>query len=98
MTSLFQRLPPRCIVLLEDVDNAGLRKEGNLSARGPANTDGPDKPFEDKESDGGGISLSALLNVLDGVGAHEGRILVMTTNNRGNLDAALTRAGRVDKE
>lgn len=98
MTSLFQRLPPRCIVLLEDVDNAGLRKEGNLSARGPANTDGPDKPFEGKESDGGGISLSALLNVLDGVGAHEGRILVMTTNNRGNLDAALTRAGRVDKE
>ena len=31
LASLFQRLPKRCIVLLEDVDNAGLRRQGNLS-------------------------------------------------------------------
>ncbi|GIK04416.1 hypothetical protein Aspvir_008499 [Aspergillus viridinutans] len=96
LASLFQGLPKRCIVLLEDVDTAGLREAGNLS-QAPANADGPEKSFEDKEPDGGGISLSALLNVLDGVGAHEGRILIMTTNHLEKLDAALTRPGRVDK-
>ena len=45
-----------------------------------------------------GVSLSALLNCLDGVGAQEGRILIMTTNHPNKLDAALTRPGRVDKK
>lgn len=42
------------------------------------------------------ISLSGLLNVIDGVATHEGRILIMTTNHPEKLDAALIRAGRVD--
>jgi chaperone BCS1 len=42
------------------------------------------------------ISLSGLLNVIDGVATHEGRILIMTTNHPEKLDAALVRAGRVD--
>ena len=33
-----------------------------------------------------------------GVASHEGRILVMTTNSRENLDPALIRPGRVDYE
>ncbi|KAH9205187.1 hypothetical protein DL95DRAFT_397880, partial [Leptodontidium sp. 2 PMI_412] len=41
-------------------------------------------------------SLSALLNVLDGVGSQEGRVLIMTTNHTDRLDAALIRPGRVD--
>ncbi|EKV12316.1 AAA+ ATPase domain [Penicillium digitatum] len=44
-----------------------------------------------------GISLSALLNVLDGHGAKEKRVLFMTTNHRENLDSALTRPGRIDQ-
>ncbi|KAJ9629912.1 hypothetical protein H2203_002297 [Taxawa tesnikishii (nom. ined.)] len=43
-----------------------------------------------------GISLSGLLNAIDGVASHEGRILIMTTNHPEKLDAALIRAGRVD--
>ena len=43
-----------------------------------------------------GISLSGLLNALDGVAAGSGRLLVMTTNYPERLDSALTRAGRVD--
>lgn len=97
LASLFQGLPKCCIVLLEDVDTSGLRKEDKLSSQGPTNADGPETSFEDKEAVGGGISLSALLNVLDGVGAHEGRILIMTTNHAEKLDEALTRPGRVDK-
>ena len=42
------------------------------------------------------MSLSALLNVLDGVGSQEGRVLIMTTNHAERLDAALIRPGRVD--
>ncbi|KAH0323319.1 P-loop containing nucleoside triphosphate hydrolase protein, partial [Aureobasidium melanogenum] len=44
------------------------------------------------------ISLSGLLNVIDGVATHEGRILIMTTNHPEKLDPALVRAGRVDMQ
>jgi mitochondrial chaperone BCS1 len=44
------------------------------------------------------ISFSGLLNALDGVGAQEGRIIVLTTNHRDKLDAALIRPGRIDVE
>lgn len=42
------------------------------------------------------ISLSGLLNALDGVGAQEGRILYATTNKYLALDPALCRPGRMD--
>lgn len=43
------------------------------------------------------ITLSGLLNVLDGVASPWGRILIMTTNHVEKLDDALTRHGRADK-
>ncbi|PLB50965.1 hypothetical protein P170DRAFT_425259 [Aspergillus steynii IBT 23096] len=98
LMSLFHELPRRCIVLLEDVDCAGMAKERTLG-------DG-EKGGEQKEKETGseeatttakqGVSLSGLLNVIDGVAASEGRILVMTTNHPDKLDAALLRPGRVD--
>ncbi len=42
------------------------------------------------------MSLSALLNILDGVGSYKGRVLIITTNYAERLDAALIRLGRVD--
>ena len=42
------------------------------------------------------VSLSGLLNALDGIGAQEGRILFATTNKYSSLDAALCRPGRMD--
>jgi chaperone BCS1 len=42
------------------------------------------------------ITLSGLLNALDGVDAQEGRILFATTNKYTNLDPALCRPGRMD--
>ena len=42
------------------------------------------------------ISFSGLLNAIDGAGAQEGRIVVLTTNHRERLDAALIRPGRID--
>jgi chaperone BCS1 len=45
-----------------------------------------------------GLSMADLLNVLDGMGASEDRLLFMTSNHPEALDAALTRAGRVDRK
>jgi chaperone BCS1 len=42
------------------------------------------------------VTMSGLLNALDGVAAQEGRIVFMTTNHIDRLDAALIRAGRAD--
>lgn len=42
------------------------------------------------------ISFSCLLNCMDGAGAKEGCIIILTTNHIEKLDPALIRAGRVD--
>ncbi|MBS0500402.1 MAG: AAA family ATPase [Burkholderiaceae bacterium] len=44
------------------------------------------------------VDFSGLLNAIDGVGAQEGRIVVLTTNHRELLDPALIRPGRIDVE
>lgn len=44
-----------------------------------------------------GLTTADLLNVLDGIGASEGRLLFMTANHPETLDPALVRAGRVDR-
>ncbi len=44
-----------------------------------------------------GVTLSGLLNALDGVSSREGRVLFMTTNHPERLDPALVRPGRVDR-
>ena len=54
------------------------------------------KAAKDTDSGGKGITLSGLLNAIDGVASHEGRILVMTTNCPEKLDEALVRPGRID--
>lgn len=43
------------------------------------------------------LTLSGLLNALDGLAAPEGRLLFMTTNHPQRLDPALIRPGRVDR-
>lgn len=180
---LFTRLPRRCIVLLEDIDTAGLRRDGDDDDNGdtepeekqsgkednkaqPYGVSEPVKEEDETKSSGdktaskkkrekktekaassdesagdddddddssesseedlpakskrknlkskkntlkrrkGGskkkvlavenISLSGLLNAIDGVASHEGRILIMTTNKPESLDEALVRPGRID--
>ncbi|KAK5119868.1 hypothetical protein LTR85_007194 [Meristemomyces frigidus] len=154
LMQLFNGLPRRCIVLLEDVDAAGLVRDGasdEKSTDGKKKRQGKDrpeiaagdeaakkdgkpgsdeKPKKEEEytlkdlakelkavsatnnragrggpnnnnngtSAGIGISLSGLLNAIDGVATHEGRVLIMTTNHPENLDPALVRPGRVDRK
>ena len=156
LMQLFNGLPRRCIVLLEDVDAAGLIRDEKSDNLGDAAKDakngkkGQGKDSNEQERDsktnqnkkttedytlkdlakelkaistpvkrgrggpggrgengysghpnrapGTGISLSGLLNAIDGVATHEGRTLIMTTNHPEKLDAALVRPGRVDRK
>ncbi|KAJ4307342.1 hypothetical protein N0V88_000725 [Collariella sp. IMI 366227] len=82
LLSLFLALPRRCIVLLEDIDTAGLKRD--------------EDPAADSSNGKPRISLSGLLNAIDGVASQEGRVLIMTTNEPERLDKALIRPGRVD--
>ena len=77
------------------------------STCGPENKDDSDdeedddsskkkKKKDDTLSDVNTLSLSGLLNALDGVAAAEGRILFATTNHLERLDPALSRPGRMD--
>ena len=42
------------------------------------------------------VTLSGLLNAIDGVASPQGYVLMMTTNHKDALDPALVRAGRVE--
>ncbi|KIM97813.1 hypothetical protein OIDMADRAFT_105308 [Oidiodendron maius Zn] len=98
LVSLFDELPVQCLVLLEDVDSAGLvvRRGKAPKVDNPRHMPGPDSRDDDSNSQTNGISLSGLLNVIDGIASQEGRVLIMTTNHVSSLDAALLRPGRVD--
>ncbi|CAG8981761.1 hypothetical protein HYALB_00004703 [Hymenoscyphus albidus] len=100
---LFTSLPTRCIVLLEDIDAADLSnrkfpEEESEEKSTEKAEDKSKKSRDEKKKEESGISLSALLNAIDGVASQEGRVLIMTTNKPESLDKALTRPGRVDMQ
>jgi SpoVK/Ycf46/Vps4 family AAA+-type ATPase len=53
--------------------------------------------YEDDENNKSKVTLSAILNAIDGIRNNHGMILVMTTNHPERLDDALIRDGRVDE-
>lgn len=75
-------VPPRSVVLLEDVDFA----VGHQTPQDPTG------PYAGVMR----VTFSGLLNALDGVVATEERIVFMTTNHFHALPRALVRPGRVD--
>jgi chaperone BCS1 len=83
------------VILFEDID---CMRAGNRRAES-------NQPHENKQTPGeaekngasiNGVTLSGLLNVLDGVHAPENVVYVMTTNKVESLDPALLRPGRID--
>lgn len=51
---------------------------------------------ENSRVDSSEITMTSLLNAIDGIGSTEGRILFLTTNHPDRLDPALVRPGRID--
>ncbi|CAF9931966.1 MAG: hypothetical protein GOMPHAMPRED_006462 [Gomphillus americanus] len=107
LAKLFSNLPWRCIILLEDIDSAGItakrievKEEEEESKEKTEAKEDVKAPSVDtggaNSTNPRGITLSAFLNIIDGVASSEGRILVMTTNHIEKLDPAILRPGRVD--
>ena len=89
----FWSVPPRGILVMEDIDAAQRDRTAPAQrSRGDASDGAAESEEEEK-----GISLSGLLNVLDGIVAPDGRVVMMTTNHPDRLDPALIRPGRTDK-
>jgi chaperone BCS1 len=75
-------VPENALLLIEDIDVAQRdRKE----------------PTGSKKENGEKLTMSGLLNAIDGVFSRDGRVLIMTTNYPDKLDAALMRPGRADR-
>ncbi|PIL24723.1 transporter [Ganoderma sinense ZZ0214-1] len=111
LKALISHLPKSCILLMEDIDAAFVRGIARRDIANPelhlltsSNDDGDDnedssKGHAGRDPGGGGhngVTLSGLLNALDGIAAQEGRILFATTNDYAALDPALLRPGRLD--
>lgn len=80
-------VPEHAVLLIEDIDATKVsavreeKKEGGQSVN-----------ITTRE-----VTLSALLNCIDGAFAREGRVLFMTTNHPDKIDPALLRPGRTDR-
>ncbi|KDQ61524.1 hypothetical protein JAAARDRAFT_123262 [Jaapia argillacea MUCL 33604] len=110
LSELLSELPEKCIAIMEDIDAAfhqtltreasqddkpGPSQQGQGQGQNP-NSQGQNQAPPPPPSTSR-VTLSGLLNAIDGVGAQEGRILFATTNKYHALDPALCRAGRMDR-
>jgi chaperone BCS1 len=89
-------VPENSLILFEDIDcmKAGNRRDDLSESRERQHSaTGTEK---NDVADRFGVTLSGLLNVLDGVHAPENVVYVMTTNKVEALDPALLRPGRID--
>ncbi|KAG8906202.1 hypothetical protein FRB99_007418 [Tulasnella sp. 403] len=90
LSRLIASTPAHSMILIEDIDCAFPSRE-ELEKQKEAKASGITLA-ETKSS----ITLSGLLNVIDGVSSEEGRLLFATTNYVNRLDPALLRPGRMD--
>lgn len=72
------------VLLIEDIDSFGPTLKRDSSKN------------KSTSSETSGLTLSGILNSIDGITASDGRILILTTNNLNALDNALLRPGRID--
>ncbi|KAJ3558700.1 hypothetical protein NM688_g759 [Phlebia brevispora] len=100
LAKLMGNVPSRCILLLEDLDAAfthGISRDASSTGAPTKATAATLKEKEEAKDDNAStLTLSGLLNSLDGVAAAEGRLLFATTNHIERLDPALSRPGRMD--
>ena len=80
LARLFVNVPPKTVILIEDVDAAFQGREQS----------------DEHGYQGAYTTFSGLLNALDGLTASNDRIIFLTTNHVDRLDPALVRPGRVD--
>jgi chaperone BCS1 len=86
------------IIIVEDIDASVLKRrtdtEESKSEKKLVDDIGYEMPFRRYDEK---ISLSEILNTMDGVSNLENVIYIFTTNHIEHLDPALIRPGRIDK-
>ncbi|KAF9683374.1 hypothetical protein SADUNF_Sadunf04G0006800 [Salix dunnii] len=97
----------KSIIVIEDIDCSldltGQRKKRKEKDDDEADKENPisklKKEAEEEQESGSKVTLSGLLNVIDGIWSACGgeRIIIFTTNYVDKLDPALIRRGRMDK-
>ena len=94
LTAAVNDVPANSVLLFKDIDcmRGGKAREPAPSSCAP----GEDKKGRESTSDKNGVTLSGLLNILDGFYAPTGVLFMMTTNRMEALDSALLRPGRID--
>ena len=101
LRKLFIETTGKSIIVIEDIDCSvdltGKRKDDKKQADGGA--DKPKLPMEPEKDEGSKVTLSGLLNFIDGLWSACGgeRIIIFTTNHKDKLDPALIRRGRMDR-
>ncbi|KAL6622791.1 hypothetical protein ACP70R_032670 [Stipagrostis hirtigluma subsp. patula] len=90
LRKLFIETTAKSIIVIEDID-CSIDLTGKRKKKKKASDDG-------EEKEGSKVTLSGLLNVVDGLWSACGgeRIIVFTTNHKEKLDPALIRRGRMD--
>ncbi len=86
LKSLFDKLLSRCIILLEDINAISSNRDTKVEDSRQIITSSSSRMSKSVSRK---VSLSYLLNVINGVGSQEGRILIITTNHITRLDEAL---------
>lgn len=93
-------IPKSSIFLIEDIDCAFSDREDADMGTYPQSRGmvmpGVWSPNSRTSVARSAVTLSGLLNVLDGVNSEEGKLFFATTNYVDHLDAALIRPGRID--
>jgi mitochondrial chaperone BCS1 len=90
------QVPANSVLLFEDID-CMRSSQSRVGADSGGGQNGPAMlSTKENVSTQNGITLSGLLNVLDGFHAPTGVLFVMTTNHVEKLDQALLRPGRID--
>jgi mitochondrial chaperone BCS1 len=87
-------VPPKSLILFEDIDcmRTGHARPDVGTRMGSGALPNENSVAQDRR----GVTLSGLLNILDGFSAPENMLFVMTTNRIEVLDGALLRPGRID--
>ncbi|ORC90340.1 putative ATP-dependent chaperone [Trypanosoma theileri] len=112
LIGLINSVPPKSLLVIEDLETAikaspttttnSSTPTASSEALSSTTTSSNSRAVVNTEVGGGrdsGVSLSALLNAIDGIASSEGRVLVITTNDASRLPSpnALLRPGRIDR-
>jgi len=89
-------VPQNSLIMFEDIDCMKTGKARGAASELPSTHRVTKSADRDEILDMLGVTLSGLLNVLDGFSAPENVLFVMTTNRFETLDRALLRPGRID--